>query len=89
MISPLGAPAAVQIGRADAPKAAKDPIAKRAELEQEYQDKVADGMNAALRGYVDDVIEPIATRQMLAAALSMLSSKRDVRPSKKHGNLPL
>lgn len=89
VISPMGAPAAVQILSEDELKAAKDPIARRAELEQEYQDKVADGMNAALRGYVDDVIEPIATRQMLAAALSMLSSKRDVRPSKKHGNLPL
>ena len=52
-------------------------------------DDVADGVNAAKMGYVDDVIEPSQTRQMLAAALEMLSSKRDSRLPKKHGNLPL
>ena len=52
-------------------------------------DDVADGVNAAKLGYVDDVIEPAQTRQMIAAALEMLSGKRESRPAKKHGNMPL
>ena len=70
-------------------KSAEDPIAKRAELEQKYMDDVADGVNAAKQGYVDDVIEPAQTRQMLAAALEMLAGKRETKPAKKHGNMPL
>ena len=38
---------------------------------------------------MDDVIEPASTRSMLAAALEMLAGKRESRPAKKHGNLPL
>ena len=41
------------------------------------------------RGYVDDVIEPDSTRPRIIAALEMLASKRDSRPAKKHGNLPV
>ena len=37
----------------------------------------------------NDVIEPAATRQMIAAALEMLAGKREVKPAKKHGNMPL
>ena len=70
-------------------KAADDPAAKRAELEQRYSDDVADGVKAAAMGYVDDVIEPSRTRAMIAAALEMLSGKRDSKPAKKHGNMPL
>ena len=61
----------------------------RAELEQRYMDDVADAVNAAKQGYVDDVIEPSATRQMLCAAVEMRSAKRAERPAKKHGNMPL
>ena len=68
---------------------AADPTAKRAELEEAYQSSVADGINAALQGNVDDVIEPAATRQMIAAALEMLAGKRESKPARKHGNLPL
>ena len=39
--------------------------------------------------YVDDVIEPDSTRPRIIAALEMLASKRDSRPAKKHGNLPV
>ena len=80
---------AVQLNDADELKSADDPYAKREELEKRYMDDVADGVNAAKKGYVDDVIEPTATRSMIAAALEMLSGKRESRPAKKHGNLPL
>ena len=80
---------AVQLQYADELKDAEDPYAKRAELENRYMDDVADAVHAAQMGYVDDVIEPSATRQMIAAALEMLSGKRDQKPAKKHGNMPL
>ena len=80
---------AAQLNYADEMKDAADPFAKRAELEQRYMDDVADGVNAAKQGYVDDVIEPAQTRQMLAAALEMLAGKRESKPAKKHGNMPL
>ena len=89
VISPLNAAAAVQVLMRDKLSGAQNAQEKRAQLEQEYQDDVADGLNACKLGYADDMIEPCETRMMLAAALEMLSSKRDARLPKKHGNLPL
>ncbi len=89
VISAITPQIAVQLNCADELKGAADPYAKRAELEEKYMDDVADGVNAAKLGYVDDVIEPAQTRQMLAAALEMLSGKRDSKPAKKHSNMPL
>ena len=70
-------------------KESDDPIATRADKIQEYKDKFATPFMAAQRGYVDDVIEPDSTRPRIIAALEMLESKRDSRPAKKHGNLPV
>ena len=70
-------------------KESDDPIATRADKIQEYRDKFATPFMAAQRGYVDDVIEPDSTRPRIIAALEMLQSKRDSRPAKKHGNLPV
>ena len=89
VFSAVTAPIAAQLLYADEMKDADDPYAKRAELEQRYMDDVADAVNAAKLGYVDDVIEPAATRQMLCAAVEMLSGKREAKPAKKHGNMPL
>ena len=50
---------------------------------------LADGVNAAVEGLVDDVIDPADSRKMVIAALEILSSKRDSNPPKKHGNMPL
>lgn len=66
-----------------------DPMATRAEKIQEYRNKFSSPYEAAKRGYVDDVIEPDSTRPRIIAALEMLNSKRESRPAKKHGNLPL
>lgn len=66
-----------------------DPITFRSEKIQEYQDKFSNPYIAASRGYVDDVIEPSTTRMRIAYALEMLSSKKETRPAKKHGNIPL
>jgi len=69
--------------------AAEDPTALRAQLVQEYREKLANPYVAAGRGYIDDVIEPRETRPYLINALGMLQNKRDTNPPKKHGNIPL
>jgi methylmalonyl-CoA decarboxylase alpha subunit len=66
-----------------------DPISTRTQKIEEYRDKFANPYQAAKRGYVDDVIEPSATRVRLISALEMLMSKRETRPAKKHGNIPV
>jgi len=68
---------------------AEDPVSARQEKIQEYREKFSNPYVAASRGYVDDVIEPATTRIRIASALEMLSSKRENRPPKKHGNIPL
>lgn len=89
VISAITPKIAAQLLYADEMKGAADPHKKREELEARYADDIADGVHAATLGYVDDVIEPAQTRQLLAAALEMLSGKRETRPAKKHGNMPL
>jgi acetyl-CoA carboxylase carboxyltransferase component len=69
--------------------AADDPMEARRRLIQEYRDKFSNPYVAASRGYVDDVIDPATTRIRLISALEMLASKRENRPAKKHGNIPL
>lgn len=70
-------------------KDAEDPVATRARVIQDYTDEFATPYKAAERGFVDDVIEPAATRPRLVDAFDMLSSKRESRPAKKHGNVPM
>jgi len=55
----------------------------------EFREKFANPFVAAQRGYLDDVIEPKETRPRLIKSLSMLSTKKDSNPPKKHGNIPL
>ncbi|MBT3713611.1 MAG: acyl-CoA carboxylase subunit beta [Anaerolineae bacterium] len=68
---------------------ADDPVARKAELVEEYREKFANPYVAASRGFIDDVIEPRDTRPRLINALEMLQNKRDSNPPKKHGNIPL
>ncbi len=70
-------------------KEASDPVAERQRLIDDYTDEFATPYKAAERGFVDDVIEPAATRPRLVDAFNMLESKRENRPGKKHGNIPL
>jgi acetyl-CoA carboxylase carboxyltransferase component len=55
----------------------------------EYQNKFANPYFAASRGHIDAVIEPREMRKRLISALQMLSNKREERPGKKHGVIPL
>ncbi len=70
-------------------EAAADPEAMRQEKIGEYREKFATPYTAASQGLVDAVIEPKLTRQELIRALEMTAHKRETRPEKKHGNIPL
>jgi methylmalonyl-CoA carboxyltransferase large subunit len=68
---------------------AEDKETKRQELIEHYRSHFATPYFAASRRLVDDVIEPAETRLFLAKALEAIHSKRETRPSKKNGNIPL
>jgi methylmalonyl-CoA carboxyltransferase 12S subunit len=68
---------------------AEDSVAKRQELVDLYRNAFSTPYVSAARGLVDDIIEPAETRQYLARALETLQGKRDMRPPKKHGLIPL
>ena len=70
-------------------EAAANPGEKRTEMIAQYKDRFATPYVAAERGFVDMVIEPKETRPRLVNALEMLATKRETRPAKKHGNIPL
>jgi len=88
-IAVMGAEGAVDVVFRKEIQAAADPKAKRQEMIQEYRDKFSNPYVAGARRQADDVIEPAETRRYLAAALEALHTKRELRPPKKHGLIPL
>src|SRR3954447_21747891 len=68
---------------------AEDPEARRAELIAEYREALANPYTATGRGCVDEVIEPGRKRPVLIDALKTSITKRERRPPRKHGNIPL
>lgn len=66
-----------------------DPEVTRQQKIDEYREKFANPYVAASRGMVDDVIDPRETRIKIIQALEMLRTKKENRPKKKHGNIPL
>jgi acetyl-CoA carboxylase carboxyltransferase component len=74
-IGALSAEAAVSLFASDAFKDAPNPLEARERLVAEYAAKVASPLETAKRGYVDEIIEPAATRQVVTYALGLLSTK--------------
>jgi propionyl-CoA carboxylase beta chain len=68
---------------------ADDAEVRRAEMIADYKERFANPYTAAERGYVDEVIEPRRTRPVLIDALETALTKREPRPKRKHGNIPL
>lgn len=88
-IAVMGASGAAEIIFRKEIKGADDPVAERQKLIDGYETEFSTPYKAAERGFVDDVIEPSASRPRLIDAFNMLASKRENRPGKKHGNIPL
>ncbi|MCM3113715.1 methylmalonyl-CoA carboxyltransferase [Neobacillus sp. MER 74] len=66
-----------------------NPEMTRSEKIEEYRNMFANPYVAASHGMVDDVIDPRDTRKVLKQSLEMLKTKKESRPQKKHGNIPL
>ena len=88
-IAVMGPEGAINIIFRDELAKSKDPAAKRKELVKSYREKFANPYVAAERGYLDDVIDPSDTREVLINYLDSLKTKREARPPRKHGNIPL
>jgi methylmalonyl-CoA carboxyltransferase 12S subunit len=88
-IAVMGAEGAAEIVFRKEIEAAEDKAAKRKELIETYRDTFANPYLAAGRRLVDDIIEPSQTRKYLVQALEALHAKRELRPPKKHGLIPL
>ncbi len=88
-IAVMGADGAVNIifrkdiGEAD------DPVKAHKELSDNYKEKFASPYVAAEMGYIDRVIFPRETRKELILGLERYGNKRENRPKRKHGNIPL
>jgi len=88
-IAVMGAEGAMNVLHGKSIAIAPDPVAKKAELVAEYNEKFANPYIAAEFGFIDEVILPRETRLKLVKALAFLETKRDSMPPKKHGNIPL
>ena len=88
-VAVMGAEGAVEIVFRKEMQEAADKAARRAELIEQYRSTFSSPYAAAGRRLVDDIIEPADTRKHLAQALEYLQTKRDHRPPKKHGLIPL
>jgi methylmalonyl-CoA decarboxylase subunit alpha len=88
-IAVMGSEGAVNIIFKKTIDEAEDKDATKKKIVDEYAAEFATPYKAAERGFVDDVIEPRTSRQRIVDAFNMLEGKREKRPAKKHGNLPL
>ncbi len=88
-IAVMGPEGAVNIVFKSELEAARDPAATRAAYIAEYREKFATPYKAAELGYIDEIIHPRKTREVLIRSLHMLKNKRQENPRKKHGNIPL
>jgi methylmalonyl-CoA carboxyltransferase large subunit len=88
-VAVMGAEGAAEIVFRREISGADDPDSKRAELIEEYRTTFANPYVAAASRLVDDVIDPSHTRRLVAQALEDLHTKRELRPPKKHGLIPL
>jgi len=88
-IAVMGAEGAANVIHAKEIKAADDPAAKRKEKIKEYEDLFSNPYCAAENGHIDAIIEPSETRPRLIDALEIMCTKRELRPPKKHGNIPM
>ncbi|MED4453580.1 acyl-CoA carboxylase subunit beta [Metabacillus fastidiosus] len=88
-IAVMGPEGAANIIFAKEIEASPDKEKTRTDKIEEYRRKFANPYVAASQGIVDDVIDPRETRIKLIQALEMLQTKKEIRPARKHGNMPL
>ncbi len=88
-IAVMGAEGAAAIIHRQEIQSAPDPAAKTKEKIAEYRELFYNPYVAASMGYINAVIKPSETRPKIIAALEALQTKKETRPAKKHGNIPM
>jgi acetyl-CoA carboxylase carboxyltransferase component len=88
-IAVMGAQGAVSLLYRKELREATDRKAVADQLIAQYREEFASPYLSASRGYITDVIEPAETRGVVALSLRKTLRKRELRPAKKHGNVPL
>ena len=88
-IAVMGAEGAAEIVFRHEIDSAENKAVRRQELVDDYRNTFSNPFVAAGRRLVDDIIDPAETRKVLAEALESLHTKRELRPAKKHGLIPL
>ncbi len=88
-IAVMGAEGAIPIIYRKELEKAENPEELREQKLKEYRESFYNPYVAASRGYVDEVIKPRETRKKIIRALRLLMNKRETRPPKKHGNIPV
>ncbi len=88
-VAVMGAEGASEIVFRKEIQEAEDKAGKQKELIEKYRDAFSNPYVAAGRRLVDAIIEPSLTRRHIAQALEYLHTKRELRPPKKHGLIPL
>jgi methylmalonyl-CoA carboxyltransferase large subunit len=88
-VAVMGAEGAAEIVFRKEIQEAANKAEKRKEMIARYRDAFSNPYVAAGRRLVDAVIEPALTRRHIAQALEYLHTKRELRPPKKHGLIPL
>jgi methylmalonyl-CoA carboxyltransferase large subunit len=88
-VAVMGAEGAAEIVFRKEIQEAGDKAAKRTELIERYREAFSNPYVAAGRRLVDSIIEPANTRHHLAQVFEYLHTKRELRPPKKHGLMPL
>ena len=88
-VAVMGAEGAAEIVFRKEIQEAANKAEKRKEMIARYRDAFSNPYVAAGRRLVDAVIEPALTRRHIAQALEYLHTKRELRPPKKHGLMPL
>ncbi|MFA5308788.1 MAG: carboxyl transferase domain-containing protein [Dehalococcoidales bacterium] len=88
-IAVMGAEAASDIIFNKEIQAAADPAAAKQAKVEEYRDLLYNPYVAAKMGYINAVIPPAETRPRIIAALEALRNKKETRPARKHGNIPM
>ncbi len=88
-IAVMGPEGAVNIIFRDQIQKAENAVAAREDFVRQYREEFASPYVGAARNLIDDIIEPNETRRYLSLALASLRNKRELRPQKKHGLLPM
>ncbi len=88
-VAVMGAEGAAEIVFRKEIDEAKDKTGKRKDLLEKYREVVSNPYVAAGRRLVDAIIEPAMTRRHIVQAMEYVHTKRELRPAKKHGLIPL